>query len=262
MVCANAYALPSTEKPKEKTNKIITEVISSPVVETNSTSDPELKLEDIKISPPQTLEEKFSYVYSYVVYLTTLQQYSELDPVYYAKGAIDAQSGQGLYTKEEIASIMQEMQQVMLSKAQEQFDKLSEENLEKANQFLEENKTKPGIITTDSGLQYEILKEGQGESPESGEQVVLNYSVYLMDGTLVGKSSGNAIYNVNSDVSGLSEGLQLMKQGGKYRFYVHPNLAYGLQGTNNIEPNSLLIFEVELISIQNAQKVASDIKVF
>ena len=114
---------------------------------------------------------------------------------------------------------------------------------------------KPEVVTTDSGLQYEILVEGEGEHPGPTDQVEVHYEGALEDGTVFDSSyeRGNpAVLPLNAVIKGWTEGLQLMKPGGKYRFTIPPELAYGSKGHSKVIPaNSTLVFEVELISVKH-----------
>jgi FKBP-type peptidyl-prolyl cis-trans isomerase len=115
--------------------------------------------------------------------------------------------------------------------------------------FLAENTKKPGITTTASGLQYEVLQEGQGAMPSATDTVTVNYRGTLIDGKEF--DSGNGIsFPLNRVIPGWTEGLQLMKEGAKYRFYIPSELAYGERGAgSDIPPNAALIFEVNLIKV-------------
>ncbi len=127
-------------------------------------------------------------------------------------------------------------------------------NMEKGEAFLAENKTKEGVNETSSGLQYKIIKEGFGASPIGTQTVVVHYEGRLLDGTVFDSSfeRGRTIdFPINQVIQGWTEGLQLMKVGAKYQFYIHPDLAYGEQGSGiDIGPNETLIFDVELIDIK------------
>ena len=123
--------------------------------------------------------------------------------------------------------------------------------LAKAEVFLSKNKSEnPGIIETDSGLQYKIIKEGTGKSPSSGmDQVRVQYEGKLIDGTIFDSSYEKGepfVTRLNRVIKGWTEGIQLMKEGSEYEFYIHPKLAYGERRNNNIPPNSVLLFKVEL----------------
>jgi FKBP-type peptidyl-prolyl cis-trans isomerase len=243
LVCANLYALPNSEKKKEESESLIDQIAPSSNIEV-------VEVDVIKDLPnPISLEDKFSYAYSYLLYLSTLSQNLEINPEYYAKGAIDAAEGKALFSEQEIVEIIQEMQQQMLSRAQEQLELEAKQNLEKAENFLAENIKKSDVIETDSGLQYTIMQEGNGKHPTSNDEVVVNYQIYTQDEQLLVKSDKNIKFELNSLVPGFVEGIELMNVGSKYRFFVHPTLAYGMEGTSEIPPNSLLIFDVELIQI-------------
>lgn len=120
---------------------------------------------------------------------------------------------------------------------------------EQSIQFLSENQNKPGIVTTASGLQYQILTEGKGASPKATDKVRVNYRGSLISGSEF--DSGEDIgFPLNQVIPGWTEGLQLMKVGGKTRFFIPPQLAYGETGAGRvIPPNAALIFEVELLAV-------------
>ena len=119
--------------------------------------------------------------------------------------------------------------------------------------FLAENAKKAGVKTTASGLQYEVIKEGNGAKPTLTDRVKVNYTGTLINGKEFDSTAKNgepATFGVGQVIKGWSEGLQLMSVGSKYKFYIPYNLGYGAQGTNNIPPFSPLIFDVELMSIE------------
>lgn len=128
------------------------------------------------------------------------------------------------------------------------------ENLRIGRKFLEENKKKNGVITLASGLQYEILKEGSGPKPKATEKVKCHYHGTLINGKVFDSSVERgqpAVFGVNQVIKGWVEALQLMSVGSKWRLYIPSELAYGSQGAgSSIEPNSTLIFDVELLGIE------------
>jgi FKBP-type peptidyl-prolyl cis-trans isomerase FklB len=125
-------------------------------------------------------------------------------------------------------------------------------NLKAGQDFLEENKKKPGVVALPSGLQYEILVEGAGPRPAATNKVTCHYHGTLIDGTVFDSSVRRgqpATFPLNGVIKGWTEGVQLMPAGSKWRFYIPPHLAYGdRQVSAQIGPNSALIFDVELIS--------------
>ncbi len=140
---------------------------------------------------------------------------------------------------------------------QEYFGKLAQKaqsaNVEAGQKFLAENAKREGVVTTATGLQYEVLAEGSGDSPKETDQVTVHYHGTLIDGTVFDSSVERgqpATFPVNGVIPGWVEALQLMKPGAKYKLFIPSNLAYGERGAGgSIGPNATLIFEVELISI-------------
>ena len=129
----------------------------------------------------------------------------------------------------------------------------AEENLKAGMAFLAENKNREGVTELPSGLQYEVIKEGDGEKPTAYNKVTCHYHGTLINGTIFDSSVQRgkpATFPLNMVISGWTEGLQLMPQGSKWRFFIPPHLGYGdRQVSAQIGPNSTLIFEVELIGI-------------
>lgn len=123
----------------------------------------------------------------------------------------------------------------------------SEQVKQQSAAFLAENASKPGVIKTTSGLQYQVLQEGQGAMPAATSEVTVNYRGSLIDGTEF--DSGEAVsFPLDRVIPGWTEGLQLMKEGAKYRFFIPADLAYGERGAGGkIPPNAALVFEVELV---------------
>jgi FKBP-type peptidyl-prolyl cis-trans isomerase len=150
--------------------------------------------------------------------------------------------------------------QLAFVKAMEQ---QAEENKQKERQFLEENGKKPGIMTTASGLQYEVITEGTGEKPSAADMVRVNYEGTLTNGTVFDSSYARgepAEFGLNAVISGWTEGIQMMSEGSIYRFYIPSNLAYGEREVASIIPSySTLIFKIELLEIIKTPEESSDI---
>ena len=128
---------------------------------------------------------------------------------------------------------------------------MAQSTLEKGETFLKENAAKEGVTTTASGLQYKVLQEGTGRGPQATNTVRVNYRGTLIDGTEFDKSSSPIEFPLNQVISGWTEGVQLMKEGAKYEFYIPSKLAYGKRGAGGaIGPDEALIFQVELIKVK------------
>jgi FKBP-type peptidyl-prolyl cis-trans isomerase FkpA len=130
---------------------------------------------------------------------------------------------------------------------------VADANHRKAAAFLADNGKKPGVVTTASGLEYTVLNAGSGDSPKGNDSVTVNYRGTLLDGTEFDSSykrNEPATFEVDRVIPGWSEALQLMKPGGKYKLYIPPQLAYDMRSPPPIPPGSMLIFDVELISVK------------
>lgn len=178
----------------------------------------------------------------------------KVDPEILAAGIQDAIAGKDmLLTEEQMGKVMMAFQQEMMAKQSARSAKQGESNKTAGEKFLAENKTKPGVVTLPSGLQYQVIKEGTGPTPKATDNVTTNYRGTLIDGTEFDaseKHGGPAKFAVNQVIPGWTEALQLMKVGSKWRLFVPSNLAYGEQGAGGqIGPNATLIFDIELVSI-------------
>ncbi len=164
-------------------------------------------------------------------------------------------------TQEEALQVRQAYMQQMQAKRVAEQKEAAEKNKTEGTAFLAKNKTKPGVKTTASGLQYEVEKEGTGPKPKATDTVKVNYLGTKIDGTKFDSSYDRgqpATFPLNGVIKGWSEGLQLMPVGSKYKLYVPSELAYGENAPGPIGPNSTLIFEVELLGIENpAEKPAA-----
>jgi len=131
---------------------------------------------------------------------------------------------------------------------------MAQSALEKGQQFLQENAKKEGVKTTPSGLQYLVLTEGNGKSPKATDTVLVHYKGTLLDGTEFDSSykrNEPISFPLNRVIPGWTEGVQLMKEGAKYRFFIPSDLAYGSRGAGgDIGPDETLIFDVELLKVQ------------
>lgn len=158
-------------------------------------------------------------------------------------------------TEEDMQTILQSLDKKLNDKRQEQATAISAKNIEDGKKYLEENKAKPGVVTTESGLQYEVLTPATGEKPAAEDTVEVDYVGTLLDGTEFDSSykrGETAKFPLNRVIPGWTEGVQLMPVGAKFKFVIPSGLAYGDRDTGTIPPNSTLIFEVELKSVEKA----------
>lgn len=202
-----------------------------------------------------------SFSYSYGLYVSgmtrsTLQQVlpDEVVPVdLFTKGIEDGMNENNevmdqMTAQAFLQSFSAKQQEKMMAKENEK----AELNLADGVRYLETNKTREGVTTTASGLQYEVLVKGNGTSPRASDSVTVHYTGTLLDGTVFDSSveRGEPVtFKLDEVISGWTEGLQLMKTGDKFKFYIPSELAYGERGSRSIEPNSALIFEVELLKV-------------
>lgn len=146
-----------------------------------------------------------------------------------------------------------EAREIVNAYFQELEAKRNAENIELGKNFLEANKQKAGIVTLPSGLQYEVINEGNGKQPKATDRVRCHYEGTLIDGTVFDSSVKRgepAVFGVNQVIAGWVEALQLMKEGAKWRLFIPSDLAYGARGAGElIAPHSTLVFEVELLEV-------------
>lgn len=210
-------------------------------------------------SPFKTNKEKASYALGMNVGTSLHRQSVDIDPDLFAQGLKDAMSGKKpLITEEEgRAALMQLQTDVRAQQAQKMKDE-GDANKKEGDAYLAGNKSKPGVVTLPSGLQYKILKEGTGPKPTANDTVECNYTGTLINGTEFDSSAkhgGPAKFPVNGVIKGWTEALQLMPVGSKWQLFIPSDLAYGERGTpdGSIGPNSTLVFDVELLSIEPKQ---------
>jgi FKBP-type peptidyl-prolyl cis-trans isomerase FklB len=181
----------------------------------------------------------------------------DLDTPALLQGMKDALAGgKTLMTEEEASAALKKLQGELQAKQQAKAKDEEANNAKEGTAFLAANKSKPGVVTLPSGLQYKILKEGSGPKPTATDTVVCNYRGTLINGTEFDSSfkrNEPATFPVSGVIKGWTEALQLMGVGAKWQLFIPPDMAYGPRGTPNgpIGPNSTLIFEVELLSIKD-----------
>ena len=205
----------------------------------------------------KTDKDKASYAIGMNIGQNLRKQSEVIDAAIVQRGMKDALAGdKTLLTEDEAKAALMTLQASMRKKQEEQVQQMAETNKKEGDAFLAENKTKAGVVTLPSGLQYKILSEGTGPKPAATDSVICNYKGTLLDGTEFDSSAkhgGPATFPVSGVIKGWTEALQLMPVGSKWELFVPPDLAYGQRGAGGgIAPNSTLIFEVELVSIKSS----------
>lgn len=203
----------------------------------------------------ETVKEKASYAMGQQMVSNIVRVAPEIDQASLLQGIKDAlEQKPSLIDDQAKAEALNEYNEVLQKALLERLNAEAESNLKAAGEFLEKNRLKDGVTVTESGLQYEMLQEGQGANPETTDNVTVHYRGTLLDGKEFDSSYARGepvTFPLNQVIPGWTEGLQLMQPGARYKFYIPPELAYGARGAANaIPPNAALIFEVELLSIE------------
>lgn len=178
----------------------------------------------------------------------------DISPAAMAKGLQDGMSGgQLLLTEEQMKDVLNKFQKELMAKRTSEFNKKAEENKAKGESFLNENKSKEGVVTLPSGLQYKILQKGDGAKPSKDDNVTVEYTGRLIDGQVFDsteKTGKPATFKVSQVIPGWTEVLQLMPAGSTWEVYVPASLAYGPRSVGGpIGPNETLVFKIHLISV-------------
>lgn len=205
-----------------------------------------------------TQKERASYAIGLDMGKNMKRQYFDIDTKILFQGIIDGYQGnEQLLSEDELAQTVKIFEQEVTALMQQKKQEEGAEQKTLGEAFLAENKTKEGVITLDSGLQYKILKPGTGRTPNQNEEVTVHYVGTLVDGTKFDSSYDRGeptSFGVTQVISGWGQALVKMKKGAKWQLWIPPGLAYGEYGAGDvIPPNATLIFEVELLDIQSAK---------
>jgi len=183
-----------------------------------------------------------------------------LDRKLLEKGFEDSLSGKSLLQKDEIQTLLTDLDKTMKEKQQAMNKVEAEKSLTEGEKYLADNAKKPGVKVTASGLQYEVITQGTGEKPKATDVVKVNYKGTFINGDKFDSSYDRhqpAVFPLNRVIPGWTEGVQLMPVGSKYRFVIPSKLAYGPVGNPpRIAGNSVLVFEIELLAIQKPAEPA------
>ncbi len=205
-----------------------------------------------------TLEKKASYSIG-VNFIKRMQaQNVEIDVDTFIRGIGDASTGkEPAMTQPAMTQAIKDFEQHVSNIRLQKQKEMGAKNVEAGKAFLSDNANKEGVITTKSGLQYKVIKEGEGDSPKLDDTVVTNYEGRLIDGQVFDSSykrNQPATFPVKGVIKGWTEALQLMQVGAKWQLYVPADIAYGAsQRGQFIKPNSTLIFDIELLEIKPAK---------
>lgn len=200
-------------------------------------------------------KDKVSYSIGSNIGKNLKRQSVEVNPDVLLQGIKDVLSGgKTLMTEQEVNETMMNFQKDIMAKQQARMKELAEKNKKEGEAFLVENKKKEGVVALPSGLQYKVIKEGEGKTPTADDMVTVHYRGTLIDGKEFDSSYTRgqpAPFPVKGVIPGFSEALQLMKVGSKWQLFIPSNLAYGERAPgDDIGPNATLIFDIELLSIK------------
>lgn len=181
----------------------------------------------------------------------------KLDRELVIKGFKDALTAESKLTQEDIQAVLTALDAQVNEKQQAKQEEAAAANIEAGKAFLAENAKREGVVVTESGLQYEVITQGEGAKPKAEDTVQVHYQGTLLDGTEFDSSYKRgepAVFPLNRVIAGWTEGVQLMNVGSKFKFFIPSELAYGKRSTGSITPNSTLVFEVELLGIEDSTK--------
>ena len=260
MLTGDGYAqqTPATSTPAATTPAAPAATTPKAPVKTTGTA-----AKSAAVAPLKTRKEKFSYALGMDIGTQVggnlKKQSVEVDWNLVSQGLKDAMSGgKTRLTEDEAKAVLNEVQTEVRKEQQEKAQQAAAANKTEGEAFLAANKAKEGVVTLPSGLQYKVLTAGTGPKPTASDQVVCNYRGTLINGTEFDSSYKRgqpATFGVGQVIKGWTEALQLMPVGSKWQLFIPSSLAYGERGAGaEIGPNATLIFEVELLSIQDKTK--------
>lgn len=226
----------------------------APLFGQESVPAPQAETQDDQAPKLSTLQEKASYTIGFNIGSDVSAEELGIDLELLIRGIRDAAAGkQHPLSPEDVEAVMNAFQREVAAKQQAKFEKMAQTNKSEGEAFLRQNATKDGVKQLESGLQYKVLKEGSGESPQKDSTVLAHYRGRFPSGEEFDSSYDRGEpfkCNVGLVIRGWTEALQRMKVGDKWELYVPSNLAYGTDGyPPAIGPNQVLIFEIELIEI-------------
>lgn len=203
----------------------------------------------------KTKEDKVSYSIGSDLGINLKKQGIAINPAIFSKGVADGMSGgKLLMTEEEMKDVLRDFEKEMMEKRTHEMNKQAEENKQKGEAFLKENKAKKDVVTLASGLQYKIIKPGTGIKPKKEDTVTVEYTGRLLNGEVFDsteKAGKPVSFKLTQVIPGWTEALQLMPAGSTWEVYIPSKLAYGSRSVGGaIGPNETLIFNVHLIDVK------------
>jgi FKBP-type peptidyl-prolyl cis-trans isomerase FklB len=205
----------------------------------------------------ETKKGKLSYSVGYQVGGDFVRQGKDINPEVLLKGIQDAMAGnEPIMSKKEMETTLTNLQKSVIEAQKQKMLERAAKNLALGKAFLQENAQKEGVKTLPSGLQYKIIKQGTGKTPGEKGTVTVHYKGTFIDGFEFDSSYKRekpATFPVDKVIDGWTEALLMMKEGAKWQLFIPPDLAYSDKRTGSVEPNSTLIFDVELISVQTGE---------
>ena len=211
-----------------------------------------------KITKDSPFQEKVAYsigasvgTYIYQMQQTQSDLVGKLDNDLIIAGFMDALANKTGLESADIEATLRELDKNVQTALEEKMKKEAADNLAAGKKFLEENAKKEGVVTTASGLQYKVITEGSGKSPKEGDTISVKYKGTTIDGNTFDQQTEAVDFPLANMIPGWVEGVQLMKSGAHYEFYIPANLGYGEAGAGEvIKPNSVLVFDVELVDVK------------
>ncbi len=250
---SSAFAIPASKNAQ-----------TNPTVQTAQPANPSNALTNPSDQNTQPVDmNKVSFSIGYTMGSNLIEQFKQLNQSELLKGFQQGLSGaQPTISKEDMQRQLINFQRQAMQQRFEDLKKLADINKQEGDKFLAENKSKPGVTATKSGLQYKVLTKGNGPTPNDTDRVFVNYSGRLINGEVFSTSQelGDkpAAFTLNGVIPAWKEALKLMPKGSKWEIYVPSDLAYGARGTHGkIGPNATLIFTIELVDVQKANAQSS-----
>ncbi len=224
----------------------------TPVLLAHAANPDEKKSSSAKaaVNAKSTDNQKVGYSFGYLMGKGNAEAVTDLDIEKFFAGFRDGYGNKAsALSEDDMRKTLVAYKERHDAEAMKEIQKLAADNATKGATFLAENGKKAGVTTTASGLQYEVITAGTGATPTADDQVQVDYEGKMLDGTVFDSSIARGqpvTFPLTGVIAGWTEGLQLMKEGAKYRFFIPSKLAYGETGASTIPPNSVLIFEVQL----------------